>query len=155
MQVREIMTKEVVTIRRSTTLKKLLQTFAKFHIFPLVPVIEDDNRLVGIVSFRNLLGAFGPREPAILKNIPFLDEEEEDIFRAELTEDIGDLVVAEDIMETKFISIREDASLEETYKLMKLHLKDEFPVIDKAGKLVGIVGIFDIMYRVFRQKGVI
>jgi CBS domain-containing protein len=155
MQVKEIMSKEVITVKRSTTLRQLLKIFAKFHMFPLVPVVEEDNYLVGIISFRNLINVFRPYQPEILKPVPFLDEEEEDIFKAELTQELGDLVVAEDIMERKFISIQEDASLEKAYDSMKLHLKEQFPVVDKSGRLVGMIGIFDIIREVFRQKGVI
>lgn len=156
MQVKEIMSvKGLITVRRSTKLKELLGLFNKFHLFPLVPVIEEDKRLTGIVSFRNLIDVFSPYRQEILKTVPFLDEQEEDIFKAELTKDMGDLVVVEDIMETKFLSLQEDASLEEAFKLMKLHLKDELPVIDKTGKLVGKIGIFDIIREVFREKGVI
>ena len=155
MQVKEVMSKEVITVKRSTTLKELLEIFAKFHIFPLVPVIEEDNRLVGVVSFRNLINVFQLHQSDLLKTVPFLDEQEEDIFKIELTEEVGKLVVAEDIMERNFITIQEDASLEEAYKLMKLYLKEEFPVVDRAGKLVGMIGIFDIVRHVFRQKGVI
>lgn len=155
MQVKEVMSKDVITVNRSTSLRELLKKFGKFHIFPLVPVVEEDGQLVGIVSFRNLISIFQPPYPEILKTIPFLDEKEEDIFKAGLTQDLGDLVVVDDIMETKFISIQEDASLEEAYKLMRLHLKDEFPVIDSVGRLVGMIGVFDIIRAVFRQRGII
>lgn len=155
MQIKEIITKDVITVRRSTTLRELLRKFAKFHLFPLVPVVEDDNRLVGIVSFRNLVDVFQPYNTEILKTVPFLDEKEEDIFKAELVEEIGSLVVVEDIMERKFVSIKEDSSLEEAYKLMKLHLKEEFPVVDNDAKLVGMIGVFDIIREVFHQKGVV
>jgi len=155
MQVKKVMSKKVITVKRSTTLKELLEIFAKFHIFPLVPVVDDENRLVGIVSFRNIINAFKPREPEILQTVPFLDDEQEDIFKAEISEEIGDLVIVEDIMESKFVSLQEDTALEEAFKLMKLHLKEEFPVTDKTGKLVGKVGIFDIIRRVFQEKNVI
>jgi len=155
MQVKEVMSEEVITVKRSTALKQLLEIFAKFHIFPLVPVVEEDGRLAGIVSFCNLIDVFSPYRQEILKTVPFLDDQEEDIFKAELTKDIGDLVVVEDIMETKFVSLQEDTTLEEAYKLMKLHFKEEFPVVDRAGKLVGMIGIFDIIRRVFQEKGVI
>jgi len=91
----------------------------------------------------------------MLRNIPFLDEHEEDIFNSDLTEEIGDLVIVEDIMEKKFMTIREDISLEEAYKLMKLHIKEQFPVVDNKGRLVGIIGIFDIIWQAFHQKGVV
>lgn len=155
MLVKEAMSKKVITVKRSTTLKQLLEIFAHFHIFPLVPVIEGDNRLVGVVSFRNLINAFQLPQPDILKTVPFLNEEEEDIFKIEFTEEMGSLAVAEDIMEKKFIALQEDVGLNEAYKLMKLHLKEEFPVVDKSGKLIGMVGIFDIVRYIFSQKGVI
>jgi CBS domain-containing protein len=156
MLVKDVMSKEVITAKPSTTLKQLLVMFAKFHTFPLIPVVEEDNKLVGIVSFRNLICVFQPRQPEILKSIPFLDEEKEDIFKAKLTKEIGDLVICENtIIEKNFISIQEDASLEDAYNLMKLHLKEQFPVIDKDGRLVGIIGIFDIIREVFRQKGIV
>jgi len=148
------MSKEVITVRRSTTLRQLLGIFGNFHIFPLVPVVEEDNRLVGIVSFRNLINVFSPYRPEILETVPFLDEQEQDIFKAKLTEEMGELAVVEDIMESKFISIQEEASLEEVFKLTKLHLKEEFPLVDRAGRLVGMIGIFDIIRQVFRLKGI-
>jgi CBS domain-containing protein len=155
MQVKEVMSKEVITVRRSAKLKELLRLFNKFHLFPLVPVVEEGNRLVGIVSFRSLVGVFSPYRPEILNGVPFLDDQEEDIFKLELTDDIGDLVIAEDIMETKFVSLQEEAALEEAFRFMKLQLKEELPVVDKAGELVGKIGIFDIIRQVFSEKGVV
>jgi len=155
MQVKEIMAKEVISVKRDTTLKKLLKIFSKFHIFPLVPVVDGKNHLVGIVSFRSLIDAFKPPEPEILKNIPFLDEKHQDIFKTEITKEMGDLVIVDDIMETKFISIREDISLEEAYKMATVNLKSELPVVDDKDRLVGMIGIFDIVRQIFCEKGVI
>ena len=155
MLVKNVMSKEVISVKRSATLKQLLGIFVKFHIFPLVPVIEEDHCLVGIVSFRNLIDTLSSYNPDVLKLVPFLDEEEIDIFKIDITDNIGNLVVVEDVMEGEFISILEETSLEEAYKLMRLHLKEEFPVVDKVGKLVGMVGIFDVIQAVFRQKGII
>ncbi|MDD5173352.1 MAG: CBS domain-containing protein [Candidatus Omnitrophota bacterium] len=155
MQIKDIMSGQVISVTRSSTLRQLLKLFDKFHIFPLVPVIENDKRLIGIVSFRDLIDALSSYHPDVLKLVPFLDEEEIDIFKMDITDDIGNLVVVEDIMEREFISILEDTSLEEAYKLMRLHLKEEVPVTDKAGRLVGMVGVFDIIQAVFRQKGII
>jgi len=155
MRVKEIMSKEVISIKRSTKLRELLEIFKNFHIFPLVPVVEENRRLVGIVSFRNLIDAFQSYHPDVLKLVPFLDEEEQNIFKIDISEDMGDLVVVEDIMEHEYISILDDASLEEAYNLMKLYLKEEFPVVDRADRLIGRIGVFDILQAVFRQKGII
>ncbi|MDD3087301.1 MAG: CBS domain-containing protein [Candidatus Omnitrophica bacterium] len=154
MQVREVMSKEVIAVRRSMKLGELLGIFKDFHIFPLVPVVEDDSRLIGVVSFRNILDVFQSSHPDVLKLVPFLDEEEQNIFKMDISEDIGDLVVVQDIMDQEYIYIREDTSLEEVYKLMDVHLKEELPVVDRLGRLVGRVGIFDIIKFLFNQKGV-
>jgi Mg/Co/Ni transporter MgtE len=154
MQVRKVMSKEVISVRRSMKLRELLGIFKDFHIFPLVPVVEDDNRLIGVVSFRNILDVFQSSHPDVLKLVPFLDEEEQNIFRMDISEDIGDLVVVQDIMDLEYIYIREDTSLEEVYKLMDVHLKEELPVVDRSGRLVGRVGIFDIIKFLFKQKGI-
>jgi len=155
MQVKEIMSKQVITVRRSAKLKELLRLFNKFHLFPLVPVVDESNHLIGVVSFRSLIGVFSSYRQGILNTIPFLDDQEEDIFKVELTDDMGDLVIADDIMETKFVSLQEDTTLEEAFKLMKLQLKEEFPVVNKEGELVGKIGIFDITRQVFLEKGVV
>jgi len=155
MRVKEIMSKEVISVKRSMKLKELLRIFRNFHIFPLVPVVEENGRLAGIVSFRNLIDALQSYHPNMLKLVPFLDEEEQNIFKIDVSEDIGDLVVVEDIMEYEYMSVLDDSSLEEAYNQMKLCLKEEFPVVDKSGRLIGRIGIFDILQVVFRQKGII
>jgi CBS domain-containing protein len=155
MQVKEIMSKEVISVKRSTKLRELLEIFKDFHVFPLVPVLEENRRLAGIVSFRNLIDSLQSYHSDALKLVPFLDEEEQDIFKVDITDDLGDLVTVEDIMEHEYIVIQEDTSLDEVYNLMKLHLKEEFPVVDRAGRLTGRIGIFDILEAVFRQKGII
>lgn len=155
MRVKEIMSREVICVQRSTKLRELLELFRSFHIFPLVPVVEEGARLAGIVSFRNLIDAFQSYRPDVLKLVPFLDEEEENIFKTDISEDMGELVVVEDIMEHEYISVLDEAPLEEAYTLMKLHLKEELPVVDRAGRLRGRVGIFDILKAAFREKGVI
>lgn len=155
MQVKDVMLKEVVAVKHSTTLKQLLEMFDIFHTFPLIPVVEENNRLIGILSYRSLISVFHPQHPEILETIPFLDEEKEDIFKTKLTKGVGDLLIVEDIfIEKDFVSIPEDAQLECAYDLMKLHLKEQFPVVDNDRKLVGLIGMFDIVREVFRQNEV-
>lgn len=155
MKVKDLMNRDVISVKRSTTLSELIKLFKDFHTFPLVPVVEKDNRLVGIVSFQNLTEVFRTQEPEILKTIPFIDEEEEDILKADMSPEMGNLVIVDDIMKTKFFSVQEEAGIEEAYKAMKLHSKEQLPVVDKEERLAGIIGLFDIILGVFRDKGVV
>ncbi|MFC1576710.1 HPP family protein [Candidatus Omnitrophota bacterium] len=154
MTVNDVVTKKVITVKRSTTLAELLKLFKKFHTFPLAPVVEEGGRLVGVVSFRNLIELLLPRRPAILKTVPFLDEEIEDIFDTDLTEEMGSLLVVDDFMETKFMSVEESVDLKDVYQLFKIHSIDQLPVVDKENKLTGMVGVFDIIIAIFKDKGI-
>ncbi len=155
MKVKELINRGVISVKRSTTLTELIKLFKDFHTFPLVPVVEDGNRLVGIVSFQNLTEIFRTQEPEILKTVPFIDEEQEDILKADISPEMGNLVIVDDIMKTKFFSIQEEASIEEAYNSMKLHSKEQLPVVDKEERLIGIIGLFDIVLGIFKNKGVV
>ena len=57
MKVKDCMTHEVVSVKRSTTLAELIQLFKKYN-FHTLPVIEENNLLVGIVTFEDILKVF-------------------------------------------------------------------------------------------------
>lgn len=155
MQVKDIMSKKVISVQRSTTFRELLEIFKNFHLFPMVPVVEENNELVGIVSFRDLISIFTPVSNDFIKRMPFVEQEEADIFNIDLSPEMGRLVVIEDIMDKRFVALEEEMPIEEAFNIMKLHKKDELPVVDTKGKLAGLAGIFDIIRTVFEEKGII
>lgn len=52
MQVKNNMQAKVISVKRGTTLAQLLDLFRNFHSFPVVPVVDDENTLLGIVHIR-------------------------------------------------------------------------------------------------------
>ena len=52
--VADIMTKDVVTVKRETTVRELAGIFDQHH-FGTLPVVDDDNNLVGIVTASDLV----------------------------------------------------------------------------------------------------
>ncbi len=155
MLVKEIMKRDLVTVKRSTPLKELITRLQDFHTIPLVPVIDKDKHLIGTVSFHNLIEVFLPYESSVFKVIPFLEREEINIFELEITPEMGFLIVVDDIMDSRIIAVGEEEPLEKVYNLMKKHSLDKLPVVNQEKQLVGMVGDFDILVAVFRQKGVI
>ena len=154
-KIRDLMFSKVITVQRRTTLKQLLQNFAAFHTFPIVPVVEEDNTLVGVISLKNLIKILKPMEPKTLKAIPFLDEKPVEIPEVEITREISQLIVADDIMDTKFVVVDEEMTDDQAFKLMRLHDSEQVPVVDKDKKFKGIVGIFDIVVNIFIERGVL
>jgi len=158
MKVKDCMTKDVVSVRETATLADVITTFRKAS-FHTLPVVDNNNNILGIVSFEDLLKVFQPYAIEIgdmLKTIPFAGEaaEDEDILVTDISEDLGLLVVAAEIMGTDFVTIEEGADVMEAKQLMKLHSQPRLPVT-KKGKLLGIISLFDIVLAIFREKGII
>jgi Mg/Co/Ni transporter MgtE len=154
MQIKETMNKNIVKVGRATSLRQLLNLFSTFHTLPVIPVVDKNNLLIGLVSLSSLLDILRPQPTQLLKNLPFV-EVDESSFDWEKNSSMGDLVLVDDIMETEFIYIEEDISLEEAYRLMQLHHLEQIPVVDKNKKILGIIGIFDIVLAIFRAKEII
>lgn len=159
MKVKDCMTKEVIAVKRSTTLAQLVETFRKYHCHTL-PVVEKDNRLVGLMTFEDIMKVFQPYSSDlghILKTVPFLfpaEEKEENLLAMDISSDLGILVVVDDIMNTQFATIDEEASIVQARSLMKLHGVNLLPVVKEA-RLVGIISLFDIILAVFKEKGIV
>jgi len=155
MKVSGVMNQKIIAVNRSTTLADLIELFRSFHSFPLVPVVDEHKTLVGVVSFRGLIEAFRTSSQDILKTIPFVDEYHLDIFDMDITAEIGELCIVDDLMQTKFVKINQNSSLEEAYRLMQVHQIEQLPVVNSENQLVGMIGAFDIFLALFREKGVI
>ncbi|MFH1577497.1 MAG: CBS domain-containing protein, partial [Candidatus Omnitrophota bacterium] len=155
MKVSQVMTQKIIAVNRSTTLAELIELFRRFHSFPLVPVVDKDNVLVGVVSFRRLIESFHTSGQDILRGMPFVDEHRMDIFDIDITPEVGELCIVDDLVQTKFVTVADDLSIEEAYRLMQLHQSEQLPVVDSKNKLVGMIGVFDILLSIFQQKGVI
>ena len=143
--------KEVIKIKRSTSLRAILNLFKGFNTPPLIPVVNDEDVLIGVVYIESLLDLLRPQQTKLFRNIPFMDIDE-DIFDLEPIPAMGDLIIADDIMTAEFTTISQDDSLEEVYKIMRLDKKERLPVVGTKGELVGILGIFDIILQMFKDK---
>ena len=158
MKVKDCMTKNVVTVKRSTTLSELISIFSK-HNFHTLPVVEGDNKIVGVITFEDIMKVFQPYNQQLAKMLaamPFADRvnEEEDILLADISSEMGILVIVDDLMNTHFVTVDPDMSINEARSLMKTHDAQRLPVQEK-GVLVGIISLFDIILSVFKQNGVI
>ena len=157
MKVKDCMTEEVVTIKRSTNLSQLIEIFRK-HSFHTLPVVEADNKIVGVVTFEDLLKVFQPysRDLArMLETVPFVEKEEEDILLADISSEMGMLVIVDDLINTNFVTVTGEAPVKEARRLMKLHDSPRLLVIKNGDTLTGIISLFDIILAIFKQKGII
>lgn len=154
MKVSEIVKRDIIKVKRSLSLRGLLNIFKDFHTTPLILVVDDKDYLIGVVYPENLLDLLRSPHAKLFRNFLFT-EIDEDVFDLEAVPAMGELIIVDDIMTTNFISVKDEDCLEDAYKAMRLNKKERLPVVDEQGKLVGIIGIFDIIRRMFKEKEIV
>ncbi|MCD6413526.1 MAG: CBS domain-containing protein [Elusimicrobia bacterium] len=150
------MISEIATVKRSTTLNKLLEIFSKFHISPLLPVVDNSGNLVGTITLEDIIEQFSViplRMSRIAKYAYSENLSINDLQNVEIPEDAGTLFLADDLMNKKTITIPASADIKEAERMMNLNRIEIVPVLD-GKKLVGMVTKFDIVLGILRNKGI-
>ncbi|WP_416979332.1 CBS domain-containing protein [Streptomyces sp. T028] len=133
--VRDVMTAKVVAVVRDATYKDVVEATAKWNVSAL-PVIEGDNRVVGVVSEADLLPKQELRDsdPTRLEAL---------LRASELGKASG--VIVGDLMTAPAVCVRPEATLAEAARLMGTKHVKRLPVVDGDGRLIGVVSRCDIL----------
>jgi len=155
MKVNDILIKIPFNIERSTTLALIIKVMKETG-FDTLPVGDKDARLVGIITLDDIAKIFEPYSGpmySLVKNLPFLDDlVEKDFSINHVNPEMLRLCIAEDIMNTNFITLSEDMELEKAYSIMMLHKLNITPVTDDE-HLLGMVRLLDIIAALLQEKG--
>jgi IMP dehydrogenase len=103
-----------ITIKLGSTVRQCQKLMAEYHIGG-IPVVDDENKLVGIVTNRDLRFENDPNR-------------------------LIDAVMTKDHL----ITTRQSTNLEEAAKILQQHKIEKLPVIDQEGHLIGLVTYKDI-----------
>jgi CBS-domain-containing membrane protein len=134
--VREVMTRDVVTVNRFASFKDVARQLAEAGV-TAVPVVDGFNRLVGIISAGDLLSKESAQpEPHGRADGAWMRPAARD--RA-VAESAGAL------MSTRLFTAGADWSVARAARVMDLHQVARLPVVDEQGVLVGIVSRSDLL----------
>lgn len=143
MRVGEVMSSPAIAIAKEATVKELLALW-KEHPVNGFPVLEGDH-VVGVVSESDLVYRDRPLKPpaflAIFDTVIALEIPKH--LKEEIQKTVGARVG--DIMSAPAVTIRPESDVGEAATLMLDRKVDRLPVVDAAGKLVGIVSRTDIV----------
>ena len=103
-----------VTIKRGRTVKDALGMMSEYHIGG-IPVVDDDNKLVGIVTNRDLR------------------------FEQNINRRIDEVMTSENLVTT-----HQQTDLAAAAKILQENKIEKLPVVDKDGRLVGLITYKDI-----------
>ncbi len=141
--VKDVMTKEVVSVRRDTRLEEIVRLLSERRISGL-PVVNEGNHVVGIVTEADILSMAGMKRGHTFK----------DVLRHFIGEPLpghkaGDR--AEEIMTSHVITVTPDTSVSEAARILDERKIKRLPVVDDDGKLVGIISRADIVRSMSRK----
>ena len=109
--------RDVITVRPDQTVGEAIEIMRKHEISGL-PVVDDHDRLVGIVTARDVRFAdYGLR--------------------------VADVMTGLD----KLVTVHEGITLEEAKRILQEHRIEKLPVVDEQGRLKGLITVKDIMLR--------
>jgi acetoin utilization protein AcuB len=138
MLIKSWMTENVVTITADRSMMKASKLMKDHHISRL-PVVDEQGRIVGIVSDRDIKDASPSKATTLdMHELYYLLSE----------------IKIKDIMTKKVTTIRDDETVEKAAVLMLEGNFGGLPVVDEAGKVVGIITDTDIFKVLVEISGV-
>lgn len=142
--VAEVMTKDPITVTRETSLTEAIRIIAEKRISGL-PVVDENGKLVGVISESDLMwketGIDPPPYIMFLDSVIYLENPAR--YEKEIHKVLGQTVG--EVMTSKVISIRPEASVKDAARLMHEKHVRRLPVINEEGKVVGIITRGDIV----------
>ncbi|WP_409227926.1 CBS domain-containing protein [Gudongella sp. SC589] len=151
MYIKDIMTKDVITVTMDDNVEKCASLLIKHNLSGL-PVLDESGKLVGIVTEGDLIRRAsrikGPAVLEVLGGLIYLDSPKK--FMDELKNSMGQK--AGDVMTKKVVTIDPEQTIEEGATLLVEKKVKRLPVVDKKGELVGIVSRRDIMSYLFPEQ---
>ncbi len=121
----EVMTRNVVQARRTTPFKEVVRLLDQHRISGL-PVLDDDDKVLGVVSGTDLVRAQAQRADR----------------------DPSAAVTAADVMSSPAITVHPEQSVPDAARLMERRGVERLPVVDEEDRLIGIATRRDLL-RVF------
>jgi len=132
--VADVMTKDVVGVRKDAQFKDIVRVM-RARRFSALPVLDDDDKVIGVVSEDDLLVREGFRAA---------DGGPRFMFRHADRVKAGGLTAA-GLMTTPAITIRPEAGVAEAARTLHTRHVKRLPVVTGDGRLVGVVSRADLL----------
>jgi CBS domain-containing protein len=131
--VKDVMTTEVVAVRRETTFKEMAALLRRYRVSAL-PVVDDAGRVLGVVSEADLLAKEALSDPGPVAEL---------VHRRDLRKAEG--LTAGDLMTSPPVTATPDDPVEQAARMMHFMRVKRLPVVNSDGQLVGIISRADVL----------
>jgi CBS domain-containing protein len=146
MKVRDFMITKVFTVKPSDTVKELLDILNSNRIGG-VPVVDDKDHLVGMVSDGDVLRYLAPKPLGIAGLVYIIEDGQiEDVVQAKLDTPVKDIMTKRNLL---FVS--PDEEFDKTIRLLSRHHFKKLPVVNGAGRVIGVLSRGDIIHNISKK----
>jgi CBS domain-containing protein len=134
MKVRQIMTKDLTSVEKDTSVKELIFILKNSELANM-PVVDEEGKLIGVISEKDLIKAALPGYFDMLHSTSFIPDMNQ--LAKKLTQIADDPI--EKYLHQDVILVREDDDdLQAADLIIRKNVKN-LPVVDEEGRLVGLV----------------
>jgi CBS-domain-containing membrane protein len=137
--VKDVMTSHVIAVRKSASFKDIVASLRE-HRVSAFPVLDDDDKVVGVVSEADLLAKEALSLTATGRGIGLMHHGPS---HREQVKAAG--VTAADLMTSPPVIIGPHDPVTQAARLMYTRRVKRLPVVDEAGRLIGIVTRSDVL----------
>jgi CBS domain-containing protein len=145
--VKDLMTTPVVTVGPATPFKEIVARLAE-HRVSAVPVVNDAGLVLGVVSEADLLLREESPDPDADRPLLWTKRRRAEHDKAAAT-------VARDLMTIAVVAITPEATVAQAARRMHSANVKRLPVVDRSGRLVGIISRSDLLKVFNRPDGAI
>ena len=131
--VKDVMTAEVVAVRRDATFKELAAVLRRYRVSAL-PVVDDAGRVIGVISEADLLAKEALADPGVMAEV---------LHRKDVRKAEG--LTAGDLMTSPPVTVAPEDQVEQAARMMHFMRIKRLPVVNSGGQLVGIVSRSDVL----------
>ena len=131
--VKDVMTTQVVAVRRDATFKEMAATLRRFRVSAF-PVLDDHEKVIGVVSEADMLAKEALADPGVIDGL---------MHRKEVRKAGG--LTAGDLMTHPPVTASPDDPVEQAARMMHFLRVKRLPVVNSGGGLVGIVSRADVL----------
>jgi CBS-domain-containing membrane protein/PII-like signaling protein len=139
LRVADVMNRDVVRVQPETPLKELVELLVG-RDYRAVPVVDEAERVVGIVTNGDLVGRGG-----LAMRLELLVTASREAIQQELAALSANGRTAADVMTREVVTVPPDISVLEATRLMTQRRLKRLPVVDAMGHLLGIVSRVDLL----------
>ena len=147
MIVSDIMSRDVKTVTPDTSCRDVWKKIFSTHVHT-VPVVTSQNKLVGIVTRKDLLARLYPNYQDVLE---FLETPQDFEAMEERIKELAPVKVKE-LMVTTVIFCRESTLVMRALSRMIVRHVDQLPVLNDDDEVLGVITKGDIFYSLFQRN---